>query len=182
MTESRAPNPPSPFIDGWIHRLAIDHRGGSALDVACGRGRHALALARAGFRVTALDRSLDALRDLRRLDTGGTLQLACVDLEAWRWPTDQFSVVVVSRYLDRERFDAMRAALKPGGVLLYETFTEHQLRHAHGPRSRAHLLAPGELRLRVRGMDVLYDEEVSGSASVARVAARRRDAGGLRRG
>ena len=64
--------------------------------------------------------------------------------------------------------------LVPGGVLLYETFTEHQLRYDRGPRSRAHLLAPGELRLRLRGMDVLFDEEVMAPDAVARIAARRR--------
>ena len=66
MTESRARNPPSPFIAGWVTRLAVDYHGASALDVACGRGRHSLALAHAGFRVTALDRNLEALRALKR--------------------------------------------------------------------------------------------------------------------
>lgn len=173
MTESRARNPPSPFIDGWITRLAVDHRGTSALDVACGRGRHSLALARAGFRVTALDSNLEALRDLQQ-DAARAIRLACVDLETWTWPVGHFGVIVVSRYLDRARFDALCAALAPGGVLLYETFTEHQLQQPSGPRSRKHLLAPGELRLRVAGMDVLFDEEVTGPESVARIAARRR--------
>lgn len=174
MTESRAGNPPSPFIDGWVTRLAVDHRGAFALDVACGRGRHSLAMARAGFRVTALDRNLEALCDLRRQDPACAIRLACVDLETWVWPVGRFSVIVVSRYLDRARFASLCEALAPGGVLLYETFTEHQLQQPNGPRSRAHLLAPGELRLRVRSMDVLFDEEVAGAESVARIAARRR--------
>ena len=174
MTESRARNPPSPFITGWVTRLAVDHHGACALDVACGRGRHSLAMAHAGFRVMALDRNIEALRDLQRQDVTRTIRLACVDLEAWTWPVGRFGVIVVSRYLDRARFDTMCAALAPGGVLLYETFTEHQLEQPHSPRSRAHLLAPGELRLRVRGMDVLFDEEVTGAESVARIAARRR--------
>ena len=85
-----------------------------------------------------------------------------------------FHVVVVTRYLDRQLFPALRDALVPGGVLLYETFTEHQLRYDRGSRSRDHLLAPGELRTLLRGMDVLFDEEVIAPDAVARVAARRR--------
>ena len=69
---------------------------------------------------------------------------------------------------------ALREALTPGGVLLYETFTEHQRQYDRGPRSSAHLLAPGELRRLVSGLDLLFDEEVMAPDAVARVAARKR--------
>lgn len=174
MTESRTTNPPSPFVAGWAVRAALDAPGSRrALDVASGRGRHAVVLANAGFRVVALDSNLEALRALQT-EGAGRISCACVDLTRFAWPSSRFDLVVVTRYLDRLMFDALREALVPGGLLLYETFTEHQLLQPNGPRSRAHLLAPGELRLRLRGMDVLYDEEVAGPESVARIAARRR--------
>ena len=103
----------------------------------------------------------------------GSIALACVDLTTYPLPRSRFDVVVVSRYLDRALFPALRDALVPGGVLLYETFTERQLRHGRGPTSPAHLLRPGELRMLVRGMDVLFDEEVSEPDALARIAARR---------
>jgi len=176
MTDSREATPPSPFIAHWAVRLASMFPGGRALDVAAGRGRHSLALASAGFRVTAVELQFDALAQARTSAhaRGLTLAYVCADCTQFPLPRHTFHTVVVTRYLDRALFPALREALVPGGVLLYETFTEHQLQYDRGPRSRAHLLAPGELRLLLRGMDVLFDEEVMGRDAVARIAARRR--------
>ncbi len=88
-------------------------------------------------------------------------------------PRARFELIVVTRYLDRERMPLLIDALAPGGVLVYETFTERQLQYACGPRSRAHLLAPGELRTLVRGLHVLFDEEVTEPEALARIVARR---------
>jgi hypothetical protein len=82
-------------------------------------------------------------------------------------------VVVVARYLQRDLFPALGAALTPGGIVLYETFTTAQLRFGTGPRSPDHLLAPGELRRRFEGFEILFSEEVDGPDAVARIAARR---------
>jgi len=176
MTDSNRPNPPSPFVQQWIATLGSEFPNGRAIDVACGRGRHALPLAAAGFHVLGLDIQIDALADARSTaqSRGLALSLACVDLTSMPLPRAHFHVVVVTRYLDRQLFPALRDALLPGGVLLYETFTEQQLRYDRGPRSRDHLLAPGELRTLLRGMDVLFDEEVIAPDAVARIAARRR--------
>jgi len=176
MTDPRGAAPPSPFIAHWAVRLAQMFPGGRALDVAAGRGRHSLALAAAGFRVTAVELQFDALVQARasaRAD-GLTLSYVCADCTQFPLPRRSCHTIVVTRYLDRALFPALREALVPGGVLLYETFTEHQLRYDRGPRSPAHLLAPGELRLLLRGMDVLFDEEVMAPEAVARIAARRR--------
>jgi len=150
--------------------------GGRALDVAAGRGRHSLALAAAGFRVTALELQFDALVQARAAALAERLTLSCVCADCTQFPLPRrtFDTIVVTQYLDRALFPVLREALVPGGVLLYETFTEHQLRYDRGPRARAHLLAPGELRLLLRGMDVLFDEEVMAPDAVARIAARRR--------
>ena len=176
MTDSTAANPPSPFIARWAPRLFAEFGSrGRALDVAAGRGRHALCLATAGFHVTGMDIQVDRLMSARRAAgvANQSLALACVDLTRYALPRARFDVVVVSRYLDRTLFPALRDALVPGGVLLYETFTERQLRHGRGPTSRAHLLRPGELRMLVRGMAVLFDEEMSEPDALARIAARR---------
>lgn len=179
MTDPTTANPPSPFIARWAPRLFAEFGPrGRALDVAAGRGRHALCLATAGFRVTAMDIRLDALMTAGLVGQAGrsgngSIALACVDLTTYPLPRSRFDVVVVSRYLDRALFPALRDALVPGGVLLYETFTERQLQLGRGPTSCAHLLRPGELRLLTRGMDVLFDEEVSEPDALARIAARR---------
>src|SRR3954453_3568902 len=101
MTDSNRPNPQSPFIDTWIPALASEFPNGRALDVACGRGRHALPLAAAGFHVVGLDIQLDALRGARASaeSLGLTLSLACTDLTAMQLPRARFHVIVVTRYL-----------------------------------------------------------------------------------
>ena len=50
----------------YLRRTFDLGEGVAVLDVPCGRGRHALALARAGVRVTGVDVSADAVEHLRR--------------------------------------------------------------------------------------------------------------------
>ena len=54
---------------------------GRALGLACGPGRHALYLARLGWRVTAVDSSAVAIRLLRTQSTGLPIDTHFADLE-----------------------------------------------------------------------------------------------------
>jgi len=111
------------------------------LDVACGHGRHVRWLAAAGHRVTAVDREAGLLAALDAL--AEALQ---ADLESGPWPLPerQFDAVVVTNYLWRPLFPALKAAVAPGGLLIYETFA--QAHAALGrPRRPEFLLRPGEL-------------------------------------
>src|SRR4051812_9846988 len=91
----------------------------TALDVACGRGRHAVWLAERGFSVVALDRNVDALRALQHLAKARTLPIRASvrDLEsgAPSLGTATFDVIVVIHYLHRPLIPALLAALRPGG-------------------------------------------------------------------
>ena len=168
---------PSPFIVEWIERIGRE-RGGErrALDVAMGRGRHALPLARAGFRTFGVDVKLEAVRDAVAHARGEGLRVLgwCADLAQHPLPRGRFELVIVSRYLQRDLFPDLLAAVAPGGVLLYETFTTHQRALGRPPASADHLLEPGELRQRFDGFDVLSYEEVLAPDAVARLAARSR--------
>jgi tellurite methyltransferase len=173
---------PSPFVVEWLPRArrAAD-RGGVpgarrlALDIATGRGRHARALTREGFRTLAVDIDLDAARDAMRAAAadGAPFAAWCADLTRYPLPSERFDLIVVTRYLQRDLFASIAGALVPGGLLLYETFTTAQLAHATGPRSPDHLLEPGELRRAFDGLEVLFYEEVLAPEAVARLAARR---------
>jgi tellurite methyltransferase len=166
----------SPFIVEWIDRLAREGRGNRrALDVAMGRGRYAVALARAGFRTFGVDLKIDAVRDAAAAAAAAGVRVHgwCADLTQQPLPTARFDIVVVSRYLQRNLFPALRAAVVPGGAVVYETFTTAQRALGTGPRSPDHLLEPGELRTRFQGWDVLFYEEASEPEAVARIAARR---------
>jgi SAM-dependent methyltransferase len=167
---------PSPFIAEWAARLAPPSSHTlRALDVAMGRGRHALPLARAGFRTFGVDIRLDAVRDAVRAaaDAGLVVRGWCADLTRLALPARRFDLIVVTRYLQRDLFPALGRALTPGGVVLYETFTIAQRALGRGPTSPDHLLEPGELLQRFDGFDVLFYEEVSESDAVARIVARR---------
>lgn len=160
MLDVPPPGTPSRWLCDHLSLLAA---GGTVLDVACGRGRHALFLAARGFRVHGVDRDAEAIAAL--LATAGDRHLAVtadlVDLETDPAPDlgrGRYDAVVVFNYLHRPLFPALREALAPGGRLVYETFTT-----AHAARGRpsnpAFLLRPGELRSLVAPLVVLDGRE-----------------------
>lgn len=163
---------PSPFL--LRHLAALP--AGDALDVACGRGRHALLLARRGWRVTAVDRDAEALEALAAAATAEGLGLTTVqrDLETDPLPPGPWDVVLDFRYLQRSLAPSLAAALRSGGVLVFETFTRAQAAFGH-PRNPAFLLAPGELRAMFPTLALLdYEETVRDDAeAVASLLARR---------
>jgi tellurite methyltransferase len=139
-----------------------------------GRGRHAIVLANAGFRVFGVDLKHEVVRDAMTALTrqGHGLLGWCADLTVSGLPSGRFDVVVVTRFLQRDLFASLSASLAPGGVVLYETFTEAQRAHGRGPTAADHLLRPGELRSHFAALDVLSYEETAEPDAVARLAAR----------
>ncbi len=141
--ESYAPRSPSALLRRWVARLTPGH----ALDVACGTGRNALLLAEHGWRVLGVDISPVGLQ-IARVESrrrGLDLDLVALDLDAWPIPAARFDLVCVFRFLQRPLCPRLAAAIKPGGMLIYETFTIDQRRYEGGPRQDEFLLQPGEL-------------------------------------
>ena len=139
----------SPTPAAWlVMNRALLPPAGRALDVACGRGRNALWLAEQGFETTALDRDPAAVAELEARARRDRLPLTAraVDLEGATVDLGhgRYDVVVVVHYLHRALFPALIAALAPGGVLVYETFTVAQAARGR-PTNPAFLLEPGEL-------------------------------------
>jgi rhodanese-related sulfurtransferase len=137
---------PSPWL---LENADLLARGGRVLDVACGRGRHALLLASAGFEVHAIDRNPDAIAFVRdtadRLGLKLTAEIA--DLETDPPPdlgSAAYDAVLVFNYLHRPLMPSLREATKPAGRVFYETFTTQQAERGH-PRHPAFLLKDGEL-------------------------------------
>lgn len=172
MTEGQKPS-------AWlIDNADLLPTRGLALDVACGRGRHALWLARAGFRVRALDRDVAALEVVRAEAARLGLAIECeaIDLETDPPPdlgATPYDAIVVFNYLHRPLMPVLRHALAVGGRLVYETFTVDQA--ARGRPSNPHfLLGPGELRSLVAPLRVLrYREGDVDGRCVASVVAER---------
>jgi SAM-dependent methyltransferase len=146
----------SPWVSRWANLIPA---GGEVLDLACGTGRHAVFLAERGHPVTAVDIDL-SLSESSRPVVG--VQWLQADLEdtSWPFPDEPFQAVVVTNYLHRPLLGPLLAAIAPGGLLIYETFSMGQAKYGR-PRNPAYLLMPGELLELVRGrLRVLAYEDV----------------------
>lgn len=147
--------------------------GGEVLDLACGAGRHSVALARLGFEVSAVDRDTSLFADP---PSGVTLLQADLEGGPWPYPGTRFDGIFVTNYLHRPLLPVLVGSLEPGGVLVYETFARGNERFGK-PSNPAFLLAPGELLEAVAGrLRVLaYEDLVVDSprpAAVQRICAR----------
>jgi dihydroneopterin aldolase len=147
----------------WLVQHRSLYTPGQALDLACGRGRNALYLAREGFQVEAWDRDAEVLEALRA--TAESLGLAAitirlVDLEQTpEIPPASFDLITVFYYLQRDLATQIMRALKPGGILVYETFLiDNHKRFGH-PRQREFCLNHNELFSLFRGLRVLAYRE-----------------------
>ncbi len=135
--------------------------GGAALDVAMGTGRNALYLASLGYEVAGIDLSGVAVARCREeaVRLGLRVEAVRADLEANELPQAAYDVVIDFYYLQRDLAPQLEAALRPGGILVFESFTTEQRRFGWGPQREEHLLRPGELRSLFPGLEVLaYDE------------------------
>lgn len=137
---------PSAWVCRFARLIAAD---GAVLDLACGQGRHARYLAGLGYRVDAVDRDGAALAALARVAGVAT---CCADLEAAAWPYEsgRFDGIVVTNYLYRPLVADLLASLRPGGVLIYETFALGNEKLGR-PSKPEFLLRPGELLEWVQG-------------------------------
>lgn len=146
---------PSAWVDRFAQLIAP---GGEVLDLACGSGRHARYLAGLGYRVEAVDRdsaSLAALAGIAGITT------RCADLEGSAWPygPGRFDGIVVTNYLYRPLMADLLGALRPGGVLIYETFALGNEKLGR-PSNPEFLLRPHELLQWVQGrLQVLAFEQ-----------------------
>ncbi len=133
---------------------------GAALDLACGLGGNALFLAGRGLETTAWDFSSIAITHLGKEARKRRIQLTLEVRDVITHPPEQsrFDIIVISRYLERELVPVLTAALKPGGLLYYQTFIRERVDDT-GPQNDDYRLGENELLAIFSGLRVLAYRE-----------------------
>ena len=140
-----------------LHLLPGD---GRALDLACGARGNALLLAEQGLEVDAWDiadvpvAALQAMASRRQL----AIRAQVRDVVANPPGPGTFDVIVVSYFLERDIIPDLIQALRPGGLVYYQTFTRQRVSD-RGPQREAFRLDDQELLQLFSGLQVLFYRE-----------------------
>ena len=171
---------PEPFLVDAYSEFVAGLPAGDALDLAGGSGRNALWLAQRGWRVRLVDISeagvalaVERARGFSP-EARGSVTTDVLDLSSVRsLGHERYDLILVFFYLQRNLFPALIQALKPGGILMYQTFTTGQRSLIGGPRGPAYLLNPNELREAFQALQILHYRESTGLKSLAELVARK---------
>jgi len=179
---------PDTFLIDSYREFLADVRPGTALDLAGGAGRNAVWLAERGWQVKLIDISEVGLKLAREKFYAsttvsstqpnavsihkGSIESEIADLNAVNdLGTELYDLIVAFYFLRRELFPAISRALKPGGTLIYRTYTVDRMKLPGGPGDPKYLLQPNELLRAFSHMRVLhYHEMVQGKAAAELVA------------
>lgn len=132
-----------------------------ALDLAGGVGQNGLWLAGQGYRTDIIDISRVALERARAEMTIQNLRnvnLLQIDLDNLELDDETYEVIAVFRYLKRSLFRQIKAAICPGGRVIYQTFNMKYLNVVPG-FNQDFLLRPGELLEYFEGWKIIHHEE-----------------------
>ncbi len=133
-----------------------------ALDLAAGRGQNGLWLAQQGYTVDLIDISRVALmraREAMHARGLNRVNLLQMDVDTLILEPDHYDLACVFRYLRRDLFPMLRASVKPGGRVIYETFNLSYLDRV--PGFNVDFLVQGEeLRDAFTGWRLLLHEHV----------------------
>ncbi len=143
------------YVEPIIEKYIDNAKVGYALDIACGQGRNTHFLAEKGFEVDAVDLSDYALSCVRDEKNIHKIE---ADLDEYNLEKNKYDLVVNMNYLNRRFFHQIKEALKPNGVVIFETFII-----AHGdfdnPQNPEYLLRKNELLHAFIGLNIIYYEE-----------------------
>lgn len=105
---------------------------GKALDIAMGEGRNAVFVASLGYDVLGVDISEAGIRRAQALAKEKKVRITteAVDLDDYHIPENEYDLILCFNFLDRRLFSEIRRALKPGGLVFYETFSIDHLKHS----------------------------------------------------
>jgi len=147
------PIEPSELVSKF-YKLA---KKGTALDVAAGNGRNSSFLAAKGFEVDAIDIS-DVALSLAK-EKNEKIHLFNEDLDFFRLEKNSYDLIVNINFLQRRLFPQYKNALKPGGVLIFETFLEDKSRIEDDAIVKDHYLQINELLHAFISLQIIFYQE-----------------------
>ena len=126
---------PIPFLVDNVHLL----RKGKVLDIAMGEGRNGVYLATQGFEVLGLDISEKGLAKAHNLakKNNVTIETKVVDLESFTLKPNSYDLILCTYYMQKNLFKQFQSALKPGGMIIVETYNVDYLKYAQFSREWA---------------------------------------------
>jgi SAM-dependent methyltransferase len=133
---------------------------GIALDLACGLGGNAIFLANCGLNAHAWDISEIAIEKLQTFCRQKIISITTEvrDIEQQPPKTNSFDVICASYYLERTLVQDIIAALKPKGLLFYQTFINEKVSDV-GPSNPQYRLQPNELLALFSPLHILVYQE-----------------------
>ena len=168
---------PDPFLVSSYEEFIepLFPHAGDTLDVAAGLGRHSIWLAQRGWHVTLKDISEVGIGKAR-VNAGSfaeRIDFRVSDVSNFEAGKRQYDLIVVFFYLERKIFPELAKALKPGGLLLYKTYTRLQPKFGGGPTHPMHLLEENELLRAFPQLTVLDYHETVHDRGVAEFVGRK---------
>ncbi len=170
---------PDQFLLSAYREFLRDIAPGEALDLAGGAGRNAIWLAQKGWQVRIIDISDVGLGFAREkasklVQHSGCLETEIADLNAISdLGSKRYDLIVVFFFLRRELFPALIRALKPGGFLIYKTYTLDRMKVPGGSGDPRYLLGPNELLRAFTPLRILHYHETLESKAAAELVAQR---------
>ncbi|ALG67843.1 class I SAM-dependent methyltransferase [Beggiatoa leptomitoformis] len=152
-------NSPSPCEILSSHAYLLPTTGKS-LDIASGLGANALFLAQHGLDSHAWDYSDVALAKLQLIAQQQqlTVHTALRDVVSHPPETETFDVILVAHFLERAITEDLIHALKPNGLLFYQTFTRCCVTDT-GPKNPTYRLAENELLQLFNSLQIIFYRE-----------------------
>lgn len=161
------------FLKKSLHLLPK----GKALDIAAGEGRNAVFLAENGWDVDAVDVSKKGLEKANKLakEKNTKIHTLFKDLRTYKLPKNTYDVIVNFYYLQRDLFPQIKEALKPGGMIVFETFTVEHLTVTGSKMKREYCLEKEELKEAFSDFEIIQYEEIkNGNKAIAHIIARKK--------
>ncbi len=156
----RANNSEKPATSVLVEHAFLLPDSGVALDIACGLGANACFLAKQGLATTAWDISEVAIAKLQQtaLSKGLSIKSEALEITQNSFIENSFDIIIISRFLDRSLSEGIISALKPGGMLFYQTFNREKI-DTTGPNNPDFLLAKNELLTMFASLKLVFYQE-----------------------